>query len=230
MYKADTLVSMDAFNSANQKYVHEEKQLQKARIYKRNNDHRIVEELQSVKLIGKKDVIDSKLPSFILKDYKVPELKAAGFTQEKIKEIKAKKSNINENKTAINRGKTFERRVFNYVKSQKEKGYLDATILYGAWIKYFDKNGLGYAQPDILLFDNKTTDIYILECKLTQTDDAILQLRSLYKPLIEELYPNRKVYLIQIFKNIKHKQDLVYSLIDFMRNPNRELVNLHYVE
>ena len=231
MYKALPVLTVEAFNSANQANVEKEKERVKAKIYKLNNKHRIISNLKSAKILGLKDLIEShtNIPHHILRSYKVPELRAAGISNEKIKEIRKKKPDrVNENRTAIAQGRTFEKSVYNYIKAQKEKGYINATILYGIWIQYVDSNGLGYAQPDIVLAETGTNRLFIIECKRTQTDEAILQLEGLYKPLIRELFPQREIYLIQVFKNIVEKTDLIYNLMDYMRNPQKKRVNLQF--
>lgn len=52
----------------------------------------------------------------------------------------------------------------------------------GQWFKYTDANGVGYCCPDILLPVEGHT--LILECKLTEVEQARMQLAELYSPVI----------------------------------------------
>lgn len=56
----------------------------------------------------------------------------------------------------------------------------------GLWIKFEDRNGLGWAQPDFLLgFDGK---IAILEAKYTWVPEGHSQIELLYRPLVERIW------------------------------------------
>lgn len=69
----------------------------------------------------------------------------------------------------------------------------------GEWIHFTDDNGRGCAQPDIFLVF--PTLILVIECKLSQTDNAKNQLLDLYKPLLEHLF-HRPAFCIQACKNL----------------------------
>ena len=229
----ENIPSTERLIELNSYYVEKEEELEKARKYKaQNGKHRVIDNLVYAKILGMRDVEKSnhRLPLHILRDFSIPELRKAGISEERIKKIKARQEVAIDNKSAIGRGKTFERKVYNYIKKQQEKGYIQATVLYGSWIEYQDKNGLGYAQPDILVFPTGTDYGVIIECKLTQTEEAISQLACLYKPLISHLFPERKVYLLQAFANIKQKINEVFSLIDFLRCPKPNVNNWHFLE
>lgn len=69
------------------------------------------------------------------------------------------------------------------------------------WIRFEDENGLGWAQPDIVLDYEDEGVLYILECKLTHHEFAHLQLESLYSPLLDYTHPGREHVLVEMFKN-----------------------------
>jgi hypothetical protein len=52
----------------------------------------------------------------------------------------------------------------------------------GLWWAYLDANGRGYCQTDIVLA--YSGEVFVLECKLTEVDDAWRQLASLYIPVV----------------------------------------------
>lgn len=54
------------------------------------------------------------------------------------------------------------------------------------WFEFADTHGLGWASPDIIWRRGGT--IYVLECKLTLTDEADNQLRGLYLPLMSHFF------------------------------------------
>ena len=69
------------------------------------------------------------------------------------------------------------------------------------WIRFEDKNGWGWAQPDALLFSKKA--LYIFECKRTESTTGWVQLYSLYSPLLEHLYPEWPQVRVQVCKNLR---------------------------
>lgn len=53
----------------------------------------------------------------------------------------------------------------------------------GMWFMYSDVSGKGYCQPDVYL---ETPDhVFIFECKLTDTRQAVSQLNKLYRPVLQ---------------------------------------------
>lgn len=114
-------------------------------------------------------------------------------------------------------GKAYERKLVRSLLAQKlPEGML---LLYNKWIEFQDGSGHHFAQPDILL---TTPDLVIcLECKLTQTPFAFDQLWYLYKPLLEKLWPQRRLYLAQICKTLRVSPGpgLCYSVEDVLGFP-----------
>ena len=67
----------------------------------------------------------------------------------------------------------------------------------GAWLRYEDANGRGWAQPDhFVLLDDR---LLLLECKLSQTLDAWHQLEAIYAPLLRWIF-GRPVVTIGVFR------------------------------
>jgi hypothetical protein len=59
------------------------------------------------------------------------------------------------------------------------------------WFNFEDANGLGYCSPDGLALHGGR--IVVVECKLTQTTQAIVQLEGLYRPVVEHYYQKAMV-------------------------------------
>ena len=55
--------------------------------------------------------------------------------------------------------------------------------LHGQWWHFVDTNGVGYCQTDVLL--TFQSQVVILECKLTEVEQARRQLRCLYVPVVQ---------------------------------------------
>jgi hypothetical protein len=61
------------------------------------------------------------------------------------------------------------------------------TASRGIWFKYWDDNGVGYCQPDLVL-PHHTGHIWVLEVKRTDCIGARRQLAHLYIPIVENVY------------------------------------------
>jgi len=94
-------------------------------------------------------------------------------------------------------GVLYEKRVAEYMKAI----YGEDNVLHGQWYNYKDRRGEGYCQSDIVILphgDNK--EIIIMECKLKSRKIAQIQLRYLYRPIIQHLYPNNPIIMVQVCK------------------------------
>lgn len=56
--------------------------------------------------------------------------------------------------------------------------------LHGQWFKFCDANGNGWCQTDVLLLLDG--EVVVVECKLTDVDEAREQLRYLYLPVVSK--------------------------------------------
>lgn len=101
-------------------------------------------------------------------------------------------------KGAVRQGHSYERNFHSFLK----KGLGDPEGLSkGRWIRFEDANGLGWAQPDVLLVRKNRVNIF--ECKLTETNTAWAQLIDLYSPLLRFIYPEEELRRIQVCKNLR---------------------------
>lgn len=62
----------------------------------------------------------------------------------------------------------------------------NSSCVAGQWFEYFADGKRGYCQTDFLLFSG--LEVYILECKLTNVEEALGQLRELYAPVVQAAY------------------------------------------
>ena len=69
----------------------------------------------------------------------------------------------------------------------------------GFWIEFEDINGRGFAQPDHLIFGPGW--VMLFECKLGWVPAAAEELQTLYAPLVQELWPESRLYLIEAFQH-----------------------------
>lgn len=121
------------------------------------------------------------------------------------------------------KGKTYERKVIKDFTRAKLAG----RVLSSPWFTFADANGLGYCQPDILIFLQES--IIIVEVKLTQTSSAWQQLELLYKPVVELVY-KKPVYLLQVCKHLHWETSAqVSSIEEFVDSPRRGLWTLHHL-
>lgn len=96
------------------------------------------------------------------------------------------------------RGLAYERKFGEHLQRMKKPG--DALLLGGPWIKFWDQNGVGFAQPDFLLVSPR--GVYIFECKLKENSKAWVQLFRLYGPLVEYLL-RRPIKRVQVCKYLR---------------------------
>ena len=128
------------------------------------------------------------------------------------------------------KGMTYERGVKKQFERLIPKLWSSFLIYSGAWIHFIDKNGHGYAQPDMVL--ELSDSVIIIEVKLTQTDTAEKQTKLLYLPLVAKLIPEKTIYLLQVCKNLRYVPkdgSLIKRLEDVLGRPPYELQTLHYI-
>lgn len=76
-----------------------------------------------------------------------------------------------------------------------------ATLIPGAWFRFEDENGLGWAQTDFLVLEEDL--VWIIEAKLSFSPElAQAQLCGLYSPLVEAVWPGRVQILVQACHNL----------------------------
>lgn len=80
-------------------------------------------------------------------------------------------------------------------------GELEGELVLKQWILFADSNGIGWAQPDAYLVMKER--ILLVECKLTQSDEATPQMISLYLPLLRKIY-DTPILCLQVCKNLRY--------------------------
>ncbi len=58
--------------------------------------------------------------------------------------------------------------------------------VYGPWFEFFDGNGYGYCQPDLLIIESDR--VIVLECKLSDYYAGYSQIERLYKPVLRTTF------------------------------------------
>jgi hypothetical protein len=79
---------------------------------------------------------------------------------------------------------------------------LESPILPWPWIQFQEKgeDRFRWCQPDCLAFDPWNGRIIIIEAKYQHTSDAWWQLRQLYFPVVEYLFPSYSIHLVEVCK------------------------------
>lgn len=92
--------------------------------------------------------------------------------------------------------------------------------LHGQWLRFRDNNGLGYAQPDILFATPEA--LCIVECKLTDTQEADTQIGQLYRPLLAALWsgPIHQIVVVKYLSPLTQRQRIVTSWDAALAHPN----------
>lgn len=100
---------------------------------------------------------------------------------------------------------------------------------HGQWFEFWDKNGRGYCQPDIV-FRSKG-NIYIIEVKLTDIDQAERQLIELYIPVVSKALGEtaRGIIVTKYLTNIKDLSLIADSLEKAIEKTQRVIPVLHYI-
>lgn len=115
------------------------------------------------------------------------------------------------------KGITYENKIGKRLKKEAESGELFGELRLSQWFSFFDKNGHGYCQTDILVITPSL--VFILECKLTYTEWAWSQLRELYKPVVEKVF-ERPSIVVQVCRNLHYlPSGMIGSLQELIDNP-----------
>lgn len=96
-------------------------------------------------------------------------------------------------------GLRYEKKVAEYLKAR----YGEKRVWHGPWFEYEDKHGRGWCSPDLLVFPTGFGPVVIGEVKLTVTGEAERQLRKLYIPVVQHLWPNNVIRPVQISANLR---------------------------
>lgn len=104
---------------------------------------------------------------------------------------------------------------------------------HGQWVEFRDMNGPGHCQMDLLIVGAKR--VVIIECKLTEVDRGRAQLRELYFPVAEMIWPDKKPLGIVAARHLSKEGDLtlVESTLKgaILRAENDKIIpTLHWME
>lgn len=117
-------------------------------------------------------------------------------------------------------GLTYERKVFRELcRLQKtDPSFPKGQLLHNQWFKITNGNDISFCCPDILLVTSK--EVFIFECKLTQTDCSEQLTR--YAKICEEFF-SLPTIVITIFRNLLRKENLLSTLADAKNGQNWHL-------
>lgn len=100
------------------------------------------------------------------------------------------------------RGLLYESQVVERLEARLPSGWVGVA---GPWFLYVDKFARErYAQPDWLGFCFERGLICIVEVKLTRSPKAWWQLNKLYRPLVERLFPEWELSMVEVASKPKH--------------------------
>ncbi len=85
------------------------------------------------------------------------------------------------------KGIAFEREVY---------AALPRSAKHGPWYSFFDANGPGYCQPDIIVVGKE--QIAVFEVKLSNIEEAIKQLSNLYLPVVSKAHGKKAIGIIVV--------------------------------
>lgn len=78
-------------------------------------------------------------------------------------------------------------------------GQVELEHVSGPWIEFIDRNGKPrWCQPDALLINKTARTCLIAEVKYQHTADAWWQLKHLYGPVLEKIYPAHRLGFVEI--------------------------------
>lgn len=96
-------------------------------------------------------------------------------------------------------GKRYERKVLSALASLWA-GNKACKFLSAPWVEYHDnRNEPRFCQPDAILIEE--WKVFIFEVKLSHTISAFWQLKHLYRPVIQAMFPTRAIALCEVTKS-----------------------------
>ena len=92
-------------------------------------------------------------------------------------------------------GLRYQRQVCDELRVQ----FGSAAVLVGPWLEYRLGIERRYCQPDAIVSHRDL--VFVFEVKLSSTTDAWWQLRHLYGPVVQKLYPSSRLVLVNVVKS-----------------------------
>ena len=77
---------------------------------------------------------------------------------------------------------------------------------HGQWFEFWDMNGPGHCQTDLLLVGNKR--VLVIECKLTEVQVGRSQLTDLYFPIVRRVWPDKEPLGIVAARHLSKENQL----------------------
>jgi len=128
---------------------------------------------------------------------------------------------------AERKGYGYENTVTRHFRRLLHEEEIVGALFVGQWILFSDSKGTNWAQPDLYLVMEKS--ILLVECKLTQSDEAVPQLLSLYLPLLRHIY-NMPIVCLQVCHNLRYvPKKFVSGPLELIANPGPGVHTWHYV-
>lgn len=116
---------------------------------------------------------------------------------------------------AQKRGLKYQAKVLRLLESYKTRTGRTETLVGECAFEFYDRGGRGFCYPDILVLAEDR--ILILECKLTQTDVAELQIFQLYAPVVSLMW-SLPIIGVAVYRNcvrqLKNPTLNIWGLID----------------
>ena len=101
--------------------------------------------------------------------------------------------------------------------------------IHNQWFWFIDRNGAGHCCTDVIL--DLGHRLVVLECKLTDVDEARSQLEHLYKPVLAMAYgkPVAGVVVTRHLTRLTELSTVVDSLASALKAPLGALPTLHWL-
>jgi hypothetical protein len=99
------------------------------------------------------------------------------------------------------RGLIYQDRVVDYLERRMPESW---EALPGPWFEFVDAKGHHYAQADWLGIDVTQGRICLVEIKLNRVPDAWWQLNRRYLPLVQKLFPQFEIGMVEIATSIRN--------------------------
>ena len=97
------------------------------------------------------------------------------------------------------RGLLYQKKVVEFLEDVVPQNWVPIP---GPWFEFVDATGHRYAQADWIAIDPTTGFLCLTEIKLTRVPSAWWQLNRLYLPLLQRLFPEYKIGMLEIASNI----------------------------
>lgn len=88
----------------------------------------------------------------------------------------------------------------------------------GQWFRYFDVGGEGWCQTDCLVLGER--EVMVVECKLSDTEEAVRQVEGLYFPVVEMVYGKRALGMV-VVRNLVAETEVGRVVLSFKEGVER---------